>query len=203
MTTDDHIEQSPRGVPWGQLIAGGIVGGISLWMIALHLSGAAPSAMLAGVAATYEGWRDWLMTPLERWLQIKLSPVDRDTLAFDIVMIGAIVRTALRYPTMWGALLFILWWALLPVSTLFAFLAFPDFWVLRWRGVEYSIRIVAVFSALVVVGTPIAGIIGKIMEPVRELDDLLSPPAMFALWNAIAIAALAGGLLVVDWAARS
>jgi ApbE superfamily uncharacterized protein (UPF0280 family) len=56
---------------------------------------------------------------------------------------------------------------------------------------------------LYVVIAPLAGFIGKFMEPVRELDVLTSPSALFTLWNALAVGVFAGSLGLADWAARS
>jgi hypothetical protein len=200
MTTDESVERMPRGLPWGQLFVGSIVGGISLWMLALDFTGAEPSALLAGVAGTYEAWRDWLITPLERLLQIELSTTKRNLLTFDIVMIGALVRTALRYREVWGVLVFLAVWV---AYWSIAKLDDPVGVVTADYILEGAISSAAIGAVLIVFITPLAGMIGRVMEPVKDVDDLTSPPIMLALWNAIALIATSGALLLLDWASRA
>lgn len=203
MTIEAQVEQPARPFAWGQLAVGSAIGAIAVWSMALHYTEATPSEMLAGVAETYRAWRDGLLTPLLEFTQIELSSLDRDTLAFDIVMVGAMVRTATRYPSEWGVLLpIVVWVALSPVSYFtFPLIVGPGIWSPSYQA-GVTISTIAIYTVLAVAIAPLAGIVGRFMEPTRELDDLTAPPVRYALWNALVISAIAGGLLAVDWSLR-
>jgi len=128
-----------------------------------------------------------------------LSPDYRDALALLAVLFAAIARASLRYPGTW--------W-IIAVAVLLGSIGaarqayFPrpydptntdvaEFWI--WRAL--------LFTIFVTMLAPLAGFIGRVMDPTaRALDDLTAPPAMLILWNAAAIAALAGALFFVSWA---
>jgi hypothetical protein len=205
MTTDDADDQAqetavaPRPMPWGQLVFGAIIGGVATWMIILNQSGVAPSSMLAGVAETYRAARDFVLNPFAEALGVQLSPDYRDALALLAVLFAAIARTSLRYPGTWWIIVFVVTFGSIgalreayfprpydPTNTDVA-----EFWI--WRALGFTI-----FMTML---APLAGFIGRVMDPTaRALDDLTAPPAMLILWNAVAIAALAGALFFVSWA---
>jgi len=191
-----EVEQPARPVAWGQLVLGSVIGGVAVWSIALHLSETTPSAALAGVAESYRGWRDWLLAPVLAMAQIELSTFQRDLLAFDLVMIGALLRTALRYPAVWDVFFRLFLWAMVFPATSYLFVG-PENWSPSY-AVGLGISTAAILTAMIVVIGPLAGMIAQIMEPVRELDHLTAPPARFALWNALAIGAVAGALFAAD-----
>lgn len=130
MTIEAQVEQPTRPFAWGQLAVGSVIGATAVWSMALHYFDATPSEMLAGVAETYRAWRDGLLTPLLEFTQIELSSFRRDTLAFDVVMVGALVRTAMRYPSAWGVFLpIVVCVALSPVSYFtFPLIVGPGIW---------------------------------------------------------------------------
>jgi len=195
---DSSVVRPASAMPWGQLLVGGAIGGFAIWMGALNATGGAPSPSLAGVAAAYETARDAAMAPLQL-LHIDLSPAYKDGLAFVVVMFAAMIRTALRDPDYWwapiGVLLvgvcwhaIIVWgltWGTQPTVTYFA---------------EQTIMEMAVFVVFITLIGPFAGFIGRAMEPVRDLDEMTSPGAMATLGHAVAIALIAGGLSVFNWA---
>jgi len=200
MAIEEQVEQPARPIAWGQLVVGSVIGGIAVWSIALHLLDMTPAAMLAGVAETYRAWRDWLMAPLLELTQIELSTLDRDTLAFDLVMAGALARTAMRYPEARGAFLPIALIAIVgPAVSYFTLpiIVGPDIWSPSY-AVRLVISLTAIYTVMTVMISPLAGMIGQFMEPAHELDHLTSPPVRFALWNALVIVAIAGGLLAAD-----
>jgi hypothetical protein len=121
-------------------------------------------------------------------------------LTFDIVMIGALVRTALRYREVWGVLVFLAVWV---AYWSIAKLDDPVGVVTADYILEGAISSAAIGAVLIVFITPLAGMIGRVMEPVKDVDDLTSPPIMLALWNAIALIATSGALLLLDWASRA
>jgi hypothetical protein len=206
MATDDADDQAqetavaPRPMPWGQLVFGAIIGGIATWMIILNQSGVAPSSMLAGVAETYQAARDLVLNPVTEALGVQLSPDYRDALALLAVLFAAVVRTSLRYPGSWWIIAFAVILGSLGAARL-AYFPRPweptttdmaEFWI--WRAL--------LFTILITMLAPLAGLIGRVMDPTaRAFDDLISPQAMLILWNVVAIAALAGALFFVSWAA--
>jgi hypothetical protein len=199
---DDQLREAtvaPQPMPWGQLIVGAVIGGVATWMIMLNQSGVAPSSMLAGVAATYEGARDFVLNPVADALGVQLSPDYRDALALLAVLFAAIARTSLRHPGTWWIIAFAV---ILGLGGALREAYFPrpyeatntdvaEYWI--WRALSFTIFITML--------APLAGLIGRVMDPTaRALDDLTPPPAMLILWNAAAIAALAGALFFVSWA---
>lgn len=201
MAIEEQAKKPTRPVALGQLVAGGVIGGIALWSIALHASDTTPSAMLAGVAETYRTWRDWLMEPLLERAQIRLDPLHRDVLAFDLVMIGAWVRTALRFPSAWEGLADLALWPSIAVAAIY--FAMPDTWSAS-NGVELWIWIAAAICVLDLLMGPFVGLMGRFIDEsaASHLAHLTAPPALFALWNVLAIFALAAGLLALDWSIR-
>jgi hypothetical protein len=200
MASEEHVEQPARPMAWGQLVAGSVVGGLALWSIALDVFGVTPSALLAGIAAAYQGWRDWLLAPLLGQFAIALSPVNRDVLAFDAVMLAAWVRTAVRFPEAWGELFDVFLWPSL--GTLAIFYAAPDLWSPSF-GVAAWISIAAGICAIDLFIRPFAGIAATLFvdeHTAAHLASLNTPAARFGFWNALAVVAFAGGLFVVDWA---
>jgi hypothetical protein len=201
--TDDQAQEAPaapRPMPWGQLVLGAIVGGVATWMILLNQNGVAPSSMLAGVAEAYQATRDAMLTPVAEALGVQLSPAYRDALALLAVFFAAIVRTSLRYPGAWWIIAFAVILGTLAAARL-AYFPRPwpptttdmaEFWI--WRALLFTILITTL--------APLAGLIGRVMDPTaRAFDDLTAPHAMLTLWNVVAIAALAGALFFVSWAA--
>jgi hypothetical protein len=199
---DDQLREAtvaPRPLPWGQLIVGAAIGGVAAWMILLNQSGVAPSSMLAGVAETYRAARDLVLNPFSEALGVQLSPDYRDALALLAVLFAAIVRTSLRYPGAWWIIAFAVILGSAGAARL-AYLPRPweptntdvaEFWI--WRAL--------LFTVLITTLSPLAGLIGRVMDPTtRAFDDLTAPHAMLTLWNAAAIAALAGALFFVSWA---
>jgi len=188
-----------RPLPWGQMVVGAVIGGVATWMILLNQSGVAPSSMLAGVAATYEAARDFVLTPVAEWLGIQLSPDYRDALALLAVLFAAIGRASLRYPGTW----WIIGMAVtLATSSAVYWRYVADVWDMTATDVaEWWIWRALSFTVFITMLAPLAGLIGRVMDPTaRELDDLTAPPVRLILWNAVAIAALAGALFFVSWA---
>lgn len=202
MAVEEQVEQPARRIAWGQLVAGAVIGGIAVWSIALHLTDTTPSAMLAGVAATYQAWRDWLLSPLLAPFDIALSPLNRDILTFDAVMAAAWVRTALRYPDAWDGLIgFVLWPSL---ATMFIYLFAPDLWSPSF-GVAYWISVAAAICAISLLLRPMTGVAASWLvdeTTAAHFGSLTSPVALSGLSNALAVLVFAGGLFALDWAMR-
>jgi hypothetical protein len=205
MTTDDADDPvqeatvAPRSMPWGQLIAGVVVGGVATWMILLNQTGVAPSSMLAGVAAKYEAARDFVLNPVAEAVGVKLSPDYRDALALLVVLFAAIARASMRHAGARWIIAFAVFLASLGAASLI--IVGRDWGVTATDVAERWIRRALSFTIFVTMLTPLAGLIGRIMDPTaRALDDLAAPPAMLIIWNAVAIAALAGALFFVSWA---
>lgn len=201
MTTEGaEAEQPARAMAWGQLLAGAVVGGLALWSIALNVFGVTPSAVLAGVAAAYQGWRDWLLAPLLGQFDIALAPVHRDILAFDAVMAAVWVRTALRYPEAWGGLFDLVLWPSL--GTLAIFYAAPDLWSPSF-GVAAWLSIAAGICAIELFIRPFAGLAATPFvdeHTAAHLASLNAPATRFGFWNALAVVAVAAGLFAIDGA---
>jgi len=199
--TDEDESQAPHAgaspTPWGQFIVGAVIGGVATWMIVLNQSGVAPSSMLAGVAATYEAARDAVLTPAAEALGVQLSPGYRDALALLAVLFAAIVRTSLRYAGLWWIIVL----AVVLASLGAARLAYLPWELTTTEIAERWIDRAVVFTLLITVLAPLAGMIGRVMDPTaRGIDDLTAPAAIMTLWNAVAIAAFAAALFFINWA---
>ncbi len=200
MTVEEQVEDPKRSKAWGQIVAGSVIGGLALWSIALNAFSVTPSALLAGVAAVYQGWRDWLLTPLLGQFDIMLSPVNRDILAFDAVMAAAWIRKALRYPEAWGELFDLVLWPSL--GTLAIFYVAPDIWSPSF-GVASWISIAAGICAIDLFIRPFAGLAASVFvdeHTAAHLASLTTPAALFGFWNALAALAFAAALFAFDWA---
>lgn len=200
---DDQVQEpavAPQPMPWGQLVFGAVIGGVATWMILLNQSGVAPSSMLAGVAETYRAARDLVLNPFAEALGVQLSPDYRDAVALLAVLFAAIVRTSLRYPGTWWIIAMTV---TLATSSAVYWRYIADVWEMTPTDVaEWWIRRALGFTVFITMLAPLAGMIGRVMDPTaRAFDDLTSPQAMLILWNAVAIAALAGALFFVSWAA--
>ncbi|MDZ4866610.1 MAG: hypothetical protein SGI91_04760 [Alphaproteobacteria bacterium] len=190
---------APQSTPWVQILVGAVIGGVAVWMIVLSQAGVAPSSMLSGVAATYQAARDAVLTPIAAALGVVLSPGYRDALALLAVLFAAIVRTSLRYAASWWIIAI----AVVLASAGALWLAFvPHPWVptstdVAERWIQRALYITIGFTIL----APLAGLIGRIMDPTAQgLDEMTAPPAMLTLWNAAAIAAFAAALFFINWA---
>jgi hypothetical protein len=82
------------------------------------------------------------------------------------------------------------------------YVGMPDIWSAKF-GVELWISIAAAGCTIFAL-RPLAGLVGRFMDEsaTSHLAELTAPPAMFALWNVLAIFALAAGLLALDWSMR-
>jgi hypothetical protein len=89
----DGVKQS---FAWGQLFAGTLIGGLAVWKLLHKLTNTEPSEWFVGLATAYEEWRDFLMTPFE-WIPLELHMIERDMLVYELVLSGALLRTAIRY----------------------------------------------------------------------------------------------------------
>jgi hypothetical protein len=202
MAIEEEVGQPTRPIAWGQIVVGSVIGGLALWSMALDLFGVTPSALLAGVATAYQGWRDWVLTPLLGQFDITLSPVNRDILAFVAVMAGAWVRTAIRYPEAADGLIdLILWPSLMTVGVFFLV---PDRWSPSF-GVEFWITIAAILCTMRLFIRPAAGLAASALVDeytAAHLASLTTPAARFGLWNALAVLVFAAGLFAFDWATQ-
>lgn len=199
MAVEEQDETPKRPMAWGQLLVGSIIGGLALWSIALNVFAVTPSALLAGIATAYQGWRDLLLTPLLGQFDITLSPVNRDILAFDAVMIAAWVRTATRYPEAWGELFDVVLWPSL--GTLAIFYVTPDLWSPSF-GVAVWASIAAGICAMDLIIRPLAGLAATAFVDeytAAHLASLTTPSVRFGFWNALAVLAFAAALLALDW----
>lgn len=94
-TTQQASDDVKRSFAWGQLFVGSILAGFSVYQLGLKALSMPPSEMLAGIVATYEAVRDFLVTPL-LWLQLDLTGWDRDALVISAVLLSALVRAGTK-----------------------------------------------------------------------------------------------------------
>jgi hypothetical protein len=83
-------------IAWGQLLAGSIISGCAIWRLALTVWNLPLSETMTGLLAAYEQVRNILMLPFELF-QLNLTASEKDCMTVSIVIVGAFVRTAVRY----------------------------------------------------------------------------------------------------------
>ena len=85
----------------------------------------------------------------------------------------------------------------------FTYAALPEIWSPSY-GVELWISVAAVICILDLLMRPLAGVMGRLIDEsaASHLADLTAPPALFALWNVLAVFTLAACLLAFDWSMR-
>lgn len=137
--SNNDVKQS---FAWGQLFVGSILAGFSIYQLALKAMSMPPSEMLAGLVATYEAVRDFLMLPFV-WMELDLTVPEKNLLTGCIVLLGALIRVSTRfraYPT------YIFWFGV-PIGTLLVYL----------KPIGSSdVRDIVLHAALIAIGTAFA-----------------------------------------------
>lgn len=85
-----------KSFAWGQLVAGALIGSVAVWKLMMKVTNTAPSQWLAGLSATYEEIREFVMQPFA-WLSLQLTPDEKNQLVILFVLLGALARAALQH----------------------------------------------------------------------------------------------------------
>jgi hypothetical protein len=82
---------------WAQLFVSSILSGCAVWRLLRRVFDLGATSLLASLAGAYERARDILMLPFS-WVHVPLTPSDKDFLALDLVLLGALARATQQHP---------------------------------------------------------------------------------------------------------
>lgn len=88
----EQLSDVKASFAWGQLFAGSLIGGLAVWKLLHKVTNTEPSEWFRGLAAAYEEWRDWAMTPFE-WLHIDFNADEKNFFVIAALLIAGFVRS--------------------------------------------------------------------------------------------------------------
>jgi hypothetical protein len=105
-------------IGWGQLFAGTIVNGFSVWHLYLKATHVTTSKLVAGLDSLYLSIRDFLMLPMS-FANFNLTSDEKDYLTMSLILSASLIRA--YYKAGWSLQLRLcIWLAMVGLSTYYA-----------------------------------------------------------------------------------
>lgn len=193
---DDQLSEVKASFGWGQLIAGSLIGGLSVWKLLHKLTNTEPSEWFRGIAAAYEQAREFLFLPLSL-IHVDVGATQKNLCIVITVLASAVLRqrsTRLSF--------FVPFWivviAMLPsVLAVLVTLALQGYTTKLAHGLSDSgtsfLIFFAILLALFSILGPIATVFGAYETEYKREQSL-------PLWNVLFTLGSGTTLLLLNWA---